>query len=81
MNEVWNLDPLYKGFDDPAFEADMNAVEAKISEKSFEEAYKLIVGAAPLMSICGLVYAYASGTGVDQDKEEAIRLLTNTFQI
>lgn len=26
------------------------------------------------MSICGLVYAYASGTGVDQDKEEAIRL-------
>lgn len=23
MNEVWNLDPLYKGFDDPAFDADM----------------------------------------------------------
>ena len=20
MNEVWNLDPIYKGFDDPAFE-------------------------------------------------------------
>ena len=23
MNEVWNLDPLYKGFDDPQFEADL----------------------------------------------------------
>ena len=23
MNEVWNLDPIYKGFDDPAFEADL----------------------------------------------------------
>ena len=27
MNEVWNLDPLYKGFDDPRFEADL--VKAK----------------------------------------------------
>ena len=26
MNEVWNLDPIYKGFDDPAFEADMTAL-------------------------------------------------------
>ena len=25
MNEVWNLDPIYKGFDDPAFEADMGS--------------------------------------------------------
>ena len=23
MNEVWNLDPLYKDFDDPAFGADL----------------------------------------------------------
>ena len=23
MNEVWNLDPIYKGFDDPAFAQDM----------------------------------------------------------
>ena len=29
MNEVWNLDPLYKGFDDPAFEADLNAAKEK----------------------------------------------------
>ncbi len=28
MNEFWNLDPIYKGFDDPAFEKDMQAMKA-----------------------------------------------------
>ena len=28
MNEVWNLDPIYKGFDDPAFSADLEALQA-----------------------------------------------------
>lgn len=32
MNEVWNLDPIYKGFDDPAFEQDL----AKLDELSRE---------------------------------------------
>ena len=32
MNEVWNLDPIYKGFDDPAFEADLNAGKEKLEE-------------------------------------------------
>lgn len=27
MNDVWNLDPIYHGFDDSAFEADMNALK------------------------------------------------------
>ena len=27
MNEVWNLDPIYKGFDDPAFAADMQCLK------------------------------------------------------
>ncbi len=27
MNEFWNLDPIYKGFDDPAFAADMAALK------------------------------------------------------
>ena len=31
MNEVWNLDPLYKGFDDPAFAADFSALKDKIA--------------------------------------------------
>ena len=32
MNEVWNLDPIYKGFDDPAFEADLAAGKEKLQE-------------------------------------------------
>ena len=27
MNEVWNLDPIYHGFDDPAFEADLEKLK------------------------------------------------------
>ena len=27
MNEVWNLDPMYMGFEDPAFEADLTALK------------------------------------------------------
>ena len=34
MNEFWNLDPIYKGFDDPAFEADMAALKQKVTEIS-----------------------------------------------
>ena len=30
MNEVWNLDPIYKGFDDPAFAADFAALKEQI---------------------------------------------------
>ena len=32
MNEFWNLDPLYKGFDDPAFEADLSAAKGKLDD-------------------------------------------------
>ena len=32
MNEVWNLEPIYKGFDDPAFEADMAALKAEVGK-------------------------------------------------
>ena len=31
MNEKWNLDRLYQGFDDPAFAADLAAVEEKVA--------------------------------------------------
>ena len=30
MNEFWNLDPIYKGFDDPAFAGDMQALGALV---------------------------------------------------
>ena len=32
MNEVWNLDPIYKGFDDPAFEADLAQLKKAAAE-------------------------------------------------
>ena len=28
MNEVWNLDPIYRGFEDPAFVGDLEKLEA-----------------------------------------------------
>ena len=32
MNEVWNLDPIYKGFDDPAFESDLNTAKELLAK-------------------------------------------------
>ena len=32
MNERWNLDPIYPGFDDPAFAADMEALKAEVEK-------------------------------------------------
>ena len=32
MNEFWNLEPIYKGFDDPAFADDMAGLKAKTEE-------------------------------------------------
>ena len=34
MNEVWNLDPIYKGFDDPAFEQDLNTLKEQVAAYS-----------------------------------------------
>lgn len=31
MNEVWNLEPIYKGFDDSAYLADFSALERKVA--------------------------------------------------
>ena len=33
MNEVWNLDPIFKGFDDPAFDADRDEIRRTLPEK------------------------------------------------
>ncbi len=32
MNERWNLDPIYRGFEDPAFEADMAALKTEVDK-------------------------------------------------
>ena len=34
MNAVWNLDPIYRGFDDPAFEQDLSALKALVQQSS-----------------------------------------------
>ncbi len=34
MNKEWNLEPIYHGFDDPAFAADLASLEQKIKEMS-----------------------------------------------
>ena len=40
MNEVWNLDPIYKGFDDPAFDADMKALKEMVEKlQAFSAAF------------------------------------------
>ena len=32
MNEVWNLEPIYKGFDDPAYQADLAAMKQLVAD-------------------------------------------------
>ena len=32
MNGLWNLDPIYRGFDDPAFEGDLEKLKQKVAE-------------------------------------------------
>ncbi len=32
MNDVWDLNPIYRGFDDPAFEADLAELRRKVEE-------------------------------------------------
>jgi len=32
MNEVWNLEPIYRGFDDPAFEADLKLLKEQVAD-------------------------------------------------
>ena len=44
MNEFWNLDPIYKGFDDPAFSADMDALRACVAD------YNAFVGTLSTLS-------------------------------
>ena len=32
MNEVWDLSPIYKGFEDPAFDADMQELKSLVDQ-------------------------------------------------
>ena len=50
MNEVWNLDPIYKGFDDPAFEADL--AKAKETIAQFTTHVENLENADPKEALC-----------------------------
>ena len=51
MNEIWNLDPIYKGFDDPAFAADMDKLREKVNQiLAFSEQ---LSGLSPIEGLTG----------------------------
>ena len=53
MNEFWNLDPIYTGFDDPNFEGDLACMKAAISD--FDEFTRTMPGVEPLDGLhCGI---------------------------
>ena len=49
MNDVWNLDPVYKGFEDPAFEADFTALKEKIA--AFDAFTRTLADQEPLRGL------------------------------
>ena len=50
MNEVWNLDPIYKGFDDPAFAANFAALKEQIV--AFATFTEKLASCEPLNGLC-----------------------------
>ena len=74
MNDVWNLDPIYKGFDDPAFLADFdalkqqaaayNAFAAKLAD--MDAAKGLCQGIAMQEALSHLIYKLAGYASLRQ---------------
>ena len=50
MNEFWNLDPIYKGFEDPCFAADLEALKKTVAE--FAAFSGNLADAEPLAGLC-----------------------------
>ena len=49
MNEVWNLEPIYRGFEDPAFDADLKELKERITE--FAKFTQGLAAAEPLTGL------------------------------
>ena len=49
MNEFWNLDPIYQGFSDPRFDADLAALKQKVAEMA--EFVTALETAEPIMGL------------------------------
>ncbi len=58
MNERWNLDVIYRGFEDPTFEQDLNLLKEKVA--CFAELVKKLPEAAALQSL-------KEGTALQED--------------
>ena len=72
MNEVWNLDPIYKGFDDPAFDADMAALKQCVAD------YNVFVeGLAARSALEGL----KEGIGFEERILDLVMKLANFAQL
>lgn len=64
MNDVWNLDPIYKGFDDPAFGADMTALKDLVEKiQTFADALEGIAPAEGLKKGIALQEEFAQLVG------------------
>ena len=50
MNDVWDLTPLYKGFDDPAYQADLQALKQVVQE--FRELAAELPTVEPTEGLC-----------------------------
>lgn len=49
MNEAWNLDPIYKDFDDPAFSADLSALQKAVED--YEALSAALTDGEPLATV------------------------------
>ncbi len=50
MNQVWNLDPIYKGFSDPAFASDLQELKEKVA--GLGETAARLPGMEPTEGLC-----------------------------
>ena len=72
MNEVWNLDVIYRGFDDPAFAADMEKLE-KLVQDGLKKGVALEESLSELSGKL-VEYAFLRQSGNTRDAEAGSRL-------
>lgn len=66
MNEVWNLEPIYQSFDDPAFAEDLNQLKQKVAQaQAFAQTLETI---APVEGL-------RQGTRLEEEASELVNKL------
>ena len=60
MNEFWNLDPIYKGFEDPSFEEDLSCLKKTVADaESFAKSLDAVEPIEGLRRGIALMESYA----------------------